>query len=349
MESPAIDRTVHTVDLDSLVTQGSPRSLGEDESHIQRLIEVEGTLPPILVHRPTMRVVDGFHRVAVARRKGLAQIQTYFLDDSEDSAFIIAVRENISHGLPLPLADRRSAAQRILRTHPHWSDRAIATTTGLSAKTIATIRCSIAEDPHLNYRLGQDGRIRPTNAASARQMAAELIKANPDASLREIANQVGISPSTVRDVRSRLEAGEDLETIPNPGGQDTGYDHDDRQPSSEGVTQTEEVSKYRAKPISKGAHRPSDVSPVLASLSRDPTLRLNAEGRDLLRWLHQHVVNASDGYKIPEALPAHCVDHLIELANRCSANWASLAKQLNNRMSHTVRTPQGFQVTAASP
>lgn len=148
-------RKTEKLKIASLVRADSPRSTGEDSVHVQRLIEADWPLPPILVHRATMRIVDGFHRVSAAICKGADEIEAIMLDDSLDSAFLIAVHANVTHGLPLSLPDRRAAAATILQTHSEWSDRAIARATGLSAKTVNAIRCASAEDVQLDKRVGR--------------------------------------------------------------------------------------------------------------------------------------------------------------------------------------------------
>ncbi|MFC7729983.1 hypothetical protein [Actinomadura keratinilytica] len=73
-------------------------------------------LPPILVHRRTMRVVDGMHRLRAARLQGRCEIGVRFVDGPDADVFVAAVRANIGHGLPLSLADREAAAARCRRT-----------------------------------------------------------------------------------------------------------------------------------------------------------------------------------------------------------------------------------------
>jgi hypothetical protein len=53
----------------------------------------------------------------------------------------------------------------------------------------------------------------------------------------------------------------------------------------------------------------------------------------VLRWLHLHAVNAVDTAKIVESVPDHCVDYLVNLASRCSSNWAQIAHELARRAS----------------
>ena len=109
----------------------SPRLHGHDEAHVARLAEVEDPLPPILVDRATMQVIDGAHRLSVARLKNQATVDVIFFEGSPADAFLVAVKANVAHGLPLSLADRKAAAERIIRSHSHMSDRAIAKVSGL--------------------------------------------------------------------------------------------------------------------------------------------------------------------------------------------------------------------------
>lgn len=127
----------------------------------------------------------------------------------EADVFLRAVQENIAHGLPLTQADRRAAAERVIATHPHMSDRAIGHVAGLAAKTVAGIRKRSTDHPaQSNTRVGRDGRVRPLDSSEARRRAAELLASQPGSSLRDVARAVGISPATVLDVRKRLECGE---------------------------------------------------------------------------------------------------------------------------------------------
>jgi ParB-like chromosome segregation protein Spo0J len=255
-----------------------------------------------------MKIIDGFHRAAAARAKGFTHIDAYFVQAPEDELFMVAVRENVRHGLALSLPDRRAAAAKILSTHPNWSDRSIAGVTGLSDKTVASIRRSTADHPQLNRRTGRDGRSRPTSPAAARQLTAELIRQQPEASLRDIAQQVGISPSTVRDVRIRLSRGQS--PVPPPRPVPTPPDYP--------------VSIHAGRRESAGP----DMSTILNSLSRDPALRMSTSGRDLIRWLHSHAINPDEAQRIFASIPPHCADQLIEVAQRCATNWASIAQQI---------------------
>jgi hypothetical protein len=80
------------------------------------------------------------------------------------------------------------------------------------------------------------------------------------------------------------------------------------------------------------------VAPLLRALSNDPALRMNDGGRELLRWLHHHAVSSTDSQKIADFVPGHCYQQLVELARRCSANWASIADDWARR-AHIDRMP----------
>jgi ParB-like chromosome segregation protein Spo0J len=101
---------------------------------------METALPPILVDRRSMQVIDGMHRLVAASLQGRETIDVIFFDGSQTDMFLRAVRENVTHGLPLSQADRRVATERIIASHPHLSDRAIGQIAGLAAKTVAAIR-----------------------------------------------------------------------------------------------------------------------------------------------------------------------------------------------------------------
>lgn len=293
----------------------SPRLVGEDAERIRVLAESDRALPPILVQRTTMRVIDGMHRLGAARLRGLDEIDVVFFDGSDEDAFVMAVRANVAHGLPLSYADRESAVTRIVASHPDWSDRAIAATTGLSARTVAGIRGRIAGLPQGTARIGRDGRVRPLDSTGGRRVASQLIASYPEASLREIARAAGISPATVRDVRERIQRGED--------------------PVPRRLAKNEaRANRRNGEPGSQDAERLStqERNAVLQNLERDPSLRFAESGRRVLRWLFQRVIAEEEWQEVAEAVPPHSVYILAGLARRCSNEWLEFAKQLEGRL-----------------
>jgi ParB-like chromosome segregation protein Spo0J len=209
----AVEVEPTTVDLSSIKAGASPR-LKTDQLHARALAETQQALPPILVHRQQMTIIDGAHRYLAHQMRGETTIRVLFFDGDDRSAFILAIRENIGHGKPLTLTERRLAARRVLQMSENLSDRAIADTCGISPKTVGQLRKrSTEESAHSNARppnsarvarIGRDGRIRPVNSTLLRQEVAQVLTKRPEASLREVAHEVGVSPTTVRSVRAAM-------------------------------------------------------------------------------------------------------------------------------------------------
>lgn len=179
-----------------------------DPRHARLLAQNFESLPPIVLHRQTMAVIDGNHRLLAAALSGHSTVPVRFFDGSEAEAFVEAVRLNTTHGKPLSLAERENAAEKLLTLWPEWSDRRLAEICGLSPKTVGAIRERSNLPVHLGGRVGRDGRVRPGDPASRRMEIARLIHHRPDASNRSLAAQVGTSQATVIDVRRRLQQGE---------------------------------------------------------------------------------------------------------------------------------------------
>ncbi|MER5310610.1 ParB N-terminal domain-containing protein [Streptomyces sp. NPDC002773] len=322
---------VESVPIASLITRESPRLQAELPEHVRLLAESDKPFPPIVVHRPTLRVVDGTHRVRASLLRGAERIDARFVDGDERDLFLLAVRLNITHGLPLSRADRRAAAARILRTHPQWSDRAIAEATGLAAKSISTIRReNVAENTTtLNVRIGRDGKRRPLSSIEGRRSAGELIKAQPHTPLRQIAKEAGISLGTAADVRSRVLRGED----PVPQGRT-------RAPLAAAARRpvTTVTAELPAAPSAARAAEPQaqrDVAAMMRILLSDPSLRFNESGRGLLRWLTGHVLEPREARAVADEAPSHCVGTIADLARRCGESWLELAEQLDRRQRMT--------------
>ena len=299
------------VPLLSLQAGESPRLEGEDRAHIAWLAETEASLPPILVDRRSMRVIDGMHRLLAASLRGREVIEVEFFDGSAADAFLRAVEANVTHGLPLSQADRRAAASRIIASHPYMSDRAIGESAGLAAKTVAGIRRrSTGAVPQLNARVGRDGRVRPLDGVAGRRRAAELMAELPRASLREVARAAGVSPATARDVRRRLERGE--EPAPARGCGDGGV-----------------AVRSRGRRVVQVAGPAPAL--VLEKLLRDPSLRHNEQGRWLLRLLQHNALGAREWPGVVGAVPPHCAVLVVQLARQYAQMWLGFAQELEDR------------------
>lgn len=316
---------VTRVGIDQLIFEDSPRLGGENQEHVRTLAEAGDTLPPITVHRSTMRVIDGAHRVRAAALNGHTTIDARLIDCDEKAAFILAVKANVTHGLPLSHSDRAAAAARIIAAHPRWSDRAVAAATALSDKTVCKIRArSTSESPQSDSRLGRDGRLRPLDSGHRRQQAAAMIREKPHAGLREVARATGLSPTTVRDVRQRIDRGED----PVPGR----YRSASVRPAAP-ASATTAAPRPRRSPTGQARRQETPVNrqALLAQLGDDPSLRLTEAGRRTLRWLHHCTVDGEGLADLGRGLPDHWAPVVADLARSCAAAWGLFAEQLQQR------------------
>jgi len=310
---------VTLLEISSLNLSGSLRSAGADPVHVEVMMHAQNDLPPIVVHRSSMRVIDGAHRIEAALRRGETTIAGRFFDGSADEAFVLSVRLNVSHGLPLALADRKRAAERIAVSHPHWSDRRVAAVTGISPGTVADIRRRVAgaAAPETG-RVGQDGRVRPLDSSAGRLLAGRLMAENPDLSLRQVAKAAAISPETARDVRNRLLSGADVVPARRTRG---------TSPAGGAARSAE----HRPLTIFRAGDPPEpeiDRSVVVGRLMSDPALRYTETGRNLLRLLTLHTRWTEEWDDIVDNVPAHCTDVVADLARQFADQWAHFATRV---------------------
>lgn len=311
--SPLDSLEIQWLPVRSLLSSDSPRLSGEDVEHTRMLSKLDERLPPIIVHRQTMRVIDGTHRVGAALLRGDEMIAARLFDGTEQEAFVLAVQTNIAHGLPLSLADRTRAAERIIASSPEWSDRAIASVTGLGARTVGNVRRRMqlgSRAEQAPVRRGLDGRVRPLDSAEGRLRAMVIIEERPEASLREIAREAGVSPTTVRDVRRRIESGED----PVPRFR--------RRRGAERAVDT---------PGDDDASRERALLTMLHGLRSDPSLRFTESGRTLLRWIMSRAVRSHERTDVAARVPSHCAYIIADLARAFADEWLQLANELERR------------------
>jgi hypothetical protein len=258
-------------------------------------------LPPIIVHRPTMHVIDGAHRLAVATQRHQDTIDVRFFDGTLEEAFLIAVAANIKHGLALTPEDRKAAAARILDMYPRWSDRAIAATAGVSHHTVAVIRrsCPTGQGAQSDTRLGRDGKTRPLTADEGRRLAAELIRADHSKSLREIAREAHVSRGTAQDDRARLKLGVDPL-----------------------------VATTRAVGLNVGLAR---AEAALKRLWNNPAARSHQKSKIMLQLLAHCLHITKEAHAACKNAPEHCLDAFAEFASALGDAWSRLAQELHTR------------------
>jgi ParB-like chromosome segregation protein Spo0J len=319
--------------VSSLLPADSPRLDGEDADHIRMLASIDSKLPPILVHRPTMRIIDGMHRLRAAVLRGDEMIEVRFFDGPDAEVFVLAVKANIAHGRPLTMADRTAAAERIMVSHPPWSDRAIAAAAGLGARTVAEVRVRLAGsangEDEIKARIGRDGRIRPLDYSEGRLKASEIIWGNPEASVREIARGAGVSPATALDVRKRMQRGDH----PVPSARKSRR-HDNEQRA------------LRSKTDALATER--DVAVMLRGLKNDPSLRFSESGRAILRWMFAKAIVSGEWHGYFEEVPTHCAYVLARIARQCADQWLLVADDLARATTEGDEMPLASDISDAA-
>jgi transposase-like protein len=203
------------------------------------------------------------------------------------------------------------------------SDRAIAESAGLAAKSVASIRRRETDAaPELNARLGKDGKVRPLDSSEGRRRAAQLLTDQPQASLREVAKQAGISPGTVRDVRRRLERGMDpiLNLRNDKGHTDNGSDNHGAIRKGQRTIRMERLAS----------------ASILEKLMRDPSLRHSERGRQLLRLLQSNAIQPQERSKIIDSIPLHCADLVAQIAREYAGMWQEFAQDLSHQVRRTL-------------
>lgn len=285
---------ITTVEISTLCRSESPRLAGIDERHAALLADSPTALPPILVARGSMRVIDGMHRLRAAQLNRRTTIDVRFVEADEYSSFLAAVAENIRHGLPLTLADRRAAARRILEKSPEWSDRAIARAVGLSGKTIATVRREKGADFERSRRKGLDGRERSVGQQRVIGRATQRVSARQPAARSS-------SSSSTQNTRRRFA--------------------DD----SPAITEHQPLNLRTSEPP------PSRKTTVLNVLRSDPSLRYSNAGRTLVSWLAGSALNNDSAEDVVEALPSHCLPLVIDLIHSHASFWSRLAELAKRR------------------
>jgi ParB-like nuclease family protein len=361
-----------SVPVSSLVPGFHLRQDGTDAAHVRLLADAAGTarLPSILVQRHGARIIDGMHRVEVAKLRGEWSIRARVVDCTDEEALVLAVKSNTLHGLPLTRADRISSAKLILADHADWSDRSVAVITGLSAKAIASLRnSSTGENPFCGKRLGRDGKRRPIVPSEGRRRAAEYIMAHPEASLREVARETDVSLGTVHDVRERIRRGHGQpEELPGQSARRTAALQTELAPAGQPGPVTAgpvtagsaAAGSAAAGPVTAGSAAAGPAMPgpavtrppvraihpataargiprqawptVAAKLAGDPTIRYTEGGRAFLRWMAGHSMQSDEWQEFVDAIPQHWLDEVSRIAVNMSEEWRQFAERLGSKL-----------------
>lgn len=311
---PALAPT--TLQIAALEVGPSRRERGIDPAHVAALAEVAESWPPIVVNRSDRVVVDGQHRVAAAKQLGLREVDVVWFDGSDIESHLEFVRRNVSHGLPLTLAERRAAARRFVSSCPELSDRGIAAVCGLSPRTVRRLReeaGALADRTNGarrgHRRVGRDGRVRPIDPKATRARIADELARQPDASLRTIASAVGASPETVRSVRNELR-GTDASTRAAGGLADD--------PAATALSLLSRSPGSRAGLVCRD----------------DPAFTDREDGPQFVEWFSSTSVEQGQLWQYVESVPLSRVYEIADEARRRAEFWASFAGAVEGRVRH---------------
>lgn len=308
MAGEPVAESVLRIPVDRLRRGPSPRLGPVRGEHVDALAALDGRWPPILVTRTDHTIVDGHYRYLAARKLGYRTVECVYFDGGAGPALVEAVRRNVSHGLVLSLGEREHAAAHVLGLCPDWSDRRIASLCGLSPTTVGRLR-SDGRRPTVHNgqmdegtagswaperRRGRDNKSRPVDPALARQRIAEEIRANPEASLRQIARVVGSSPETVRSVRREVLAS------------------NGRHP------QVVALSDYADR---------SEPAP-----HEDAALVATSEGQQFTEWFERTDLFDAQWLDHVDAVPLSRIYAISDRARRRAASWVAFAEALEARV-----------------
>jgi hypothetical protein len=229
-------------------------------------------------------------------------------EGTAEEALVEAVRANVTHGLPLTLRERRSAAMAVVAAHRDWSDRLIARTCGLSAATVTKVRAAAdlsraAPVVSIARRLGADGRYRPTAPGTIRSRVLEALSERPGASLREIAATANCSPTTVRAIRQRLD-------------------------------QTPTANAASVQFPTRLVHRDGGEAPVGKNWEHDSACASSDRPRRFAVWFDRTRLEPEDLYQQAQNVPLSRIYEVADEARRRSKLWSEFASAVEDRGRH---------------
>ena len=215
--------SIHDLLLDRSL---NPRRQVPDQEVVEYYASIFKTViwPPILVHRASHKLLDGWHRVEAARRAGVYSVPVQWVDAKDEELFALAVKANLAHGVRLTREERYQAIFRLQRES--WTPERIVEVLGCSIGMVT--RTEKAEDLRIKFKVaGHPGVALPTESL------VEVTKLSPEYhdEIAELACEVEALPADVRrtvraikkgtvdrpeDIRRMMTDKEYAKTLANP-------------------------------------------------------------------------------------------------------------------------------------
>lgn len=192
--------SIHDLLLDRTL---NPRLHGVDQEVVEFYASIfkEVAWPPILVHRATNKLLDGWHRIEAAKRAGVYSVPVQYIDAPEEELFALAVKANMGHGVHLSKEERYTAIARLQREA--WSNERIAAYLGCTPAMVG--RTEKAEDLRIKYKVADHPGV-----ALPIESLIEVTKLPPEYQdeIAELACEVEAIPRDVRRTVRAIKKGE---------------------------------------------------------------------------------------------------------------------------------------------
>jgi hypothetical protein len=279
-------------DVKKLKVGNTVRGAADDLDHIRSLAEDRCEWAPILVRGSDGVIVDGVYRYRAALARGDKSLDVEYFEGDDSELFIESVRRNVRHGKPLTLAEKRSAAVRILVLRPGWSDRWIAEMCALSPKTVSALRRRSGQAVvAVDRRLGRDGRTRRLQRAPKAPVVSRVDGGGGD-------RPGGVETCPVTPIPLRR--------------------HQPRQSKDGGLAPSLGCAPARRAPE-------GSASSDMACLSAE-------DGEKFCAWFDRGQLVEDDIYRFVTTVPLSRVYAIADEARRRSQLWLAFAEQLERRV-----------------
>ena len=181
----------------------NPRLHGVDDEMVEHYTTIfrDVAWPPILVDRATNKLLDGWHRIAAAKRSGVYSLAVQYIDAEEHELFAWAVKANLGHGVHLKKEERLKAIARLQRGS--WNNERITEFLGCSAAMVNNTEK--AEDLRIKYKVA--------NSPAANLPTETLVEINrlpPEYQddIVELTCELNAAPADVRRTVRAIKKGE---------------------------------------------------------------------------------------------------------------------------------------------